>query len=226
MIVQSWLEVTRDSLLNLWLALLNFIPALVGALLVLIIGLIVASAFRWLVERIVVGIKLDTLVRKVGLDTYVERAGFRVNSARFFGFIVYWFFVIVFVMAVSDILQLFAFSFFLRGIIAYLPNIIIAILIMLSAVVLANLSRALVRGSILGAKLHASKFLGSLTWWAIVIFGLLAALVQLGIATSIINTLVTGLIAMVALAGGIAFGLGGKDYASHLLEKLQEETEG
>lgn len=226
MIVQSWLEVTRDSLLNLWMAVLNFVPSLIGALLVLIIGLIVASAFRWLVERVVTGIKLDTLVRKVGLDAYVERAGFRVNSARFFGFIVYWFFVVVFVMAVSDILQLFAFSFFLRGIVAYLPNIIIAILIMLAAVVLANLCRSLVRGSILGAKLHASKFLGSLTWWAIVVFGLLAALVQLGIASSIINTLVTGLIAMVALAGGIAFGLGGKDYASHLLEKLQEETEG
>lgn len=223
--VQSLAEVTRNSLLNLWIGILNFLPLLIGALIVFIIGLIVASAFRWLVERIIAGIKLDTILKRVGLEGFLDRAGYRMNSAKFFGFLVYWFFIIVFVMAVSDILQLLGFSYFLRGVIAYIPNIIVAILIMLTAVIIGNLSRSLVRGSILGAKLHASKFLGSLTWWAIIIFGLLSALVQLGIATSIINTLITGLIAMVALAGGIAFGLGGKEYAIHLLEKLQEETE-
>jgi len=73
--------------------------------------------------------------------------------------------------------------------------------------------------------INAANFLGTLSWWAVIIFGLLAALSQLGIAVTIINTLVTGLVVMVALAGGIAFGLGGKDYASHLIKKFREQVE-
>ena len=222
---QSLAEITRDSLLNVWIGILNFLPSLIGALIVLVIGLIVASAFRWLVERVIAGIKLDSLLRKAGLEPYFDRAGYRMNSGKFFGFVVYWFFVVVFVLAVSDILQLFEFSFFLRGVIVYIPNIVIAILILLSAVIIGNLVRSLIRGSVLGAKLHASKFLGTLAWWAIVVFGLFASLSQLGIAAPIINTLITGFIAMLALAGGISFGLGGKDYAAHLLERLREATE-
>ena len=80
-------------------------------------------------------------------------------------------------------------------------------------------------GASTGARLHAAHFLGALTWWAVIVFGLLTAFVQLGIATPINNTVITGLIAMVALAGGIAFGLGGKDYAAHLLGRLREQTE-
>jgi hypothetical protein len=73
--------------------------------------------------------------------------------------------------------------------------------------------------------LHAAGFLGTLTWWAVVFFGFFAALSQLGVAVALINSLVTGFVAMLALAGGIAFGLGGKDYAAHLLNKLRENVE-
>ena len=73
--------------------------------------------------------------------------------------------------------------------------------------------------------MHHAKFLGSLAGWTSIVFGFLTALVQLGIAVSIINTIITGVIAMFALAGGIAFGLGGKDYAAHLLGKFREQVE-
>ena len=79
--------------------------------------------------------------------------------------------------------------------------------------------------SVMGARLHAARFLGSLSWWAVVIFGFLTSLVQLNIATSVINSLITGLIAMLALAGGLAFGLGGRDYAAYLVGKLRDHTE-
>ena len=137
----------------------------------------------------------------------------------------YWFLTIVFILAATDILGLFGISLFLRDVLAYIPSIIIAVLIMLAAFVLANFSKSVVKASVMSARLHASKFLGTLAWWTIVVFGFLAALIQLGIAVTILNTLITGLIAMIALAGGIAFGLGGKDYAAYLLEKLRRETE-
>jgi len=137
---------------------------------------------------------------------------------------VYWFVVISFLLASSDILGLFAFSSFLRDVLFYIPSIAAAVLIMLATVMLANFTRKVVTASVMSARLHGAHFLGSLTWWAIVIFGFLTALVQLNVATSVINTVITGFIAMLALAGGLAFGLGGRDYAAYLISRLKETT--
>ena len=223
--VQSWTEITVNSLQNLWSQVLNFAPSLIGALIVLIVGLIIASGVRALIERVVNTLKINSLLRQVGLSPFFERAGIQINSGKFFGLLAYWFLVIVFVLAATDILGLFGVSLFLRDILSYIPNIIVAVLIMLAAVVLANFLKSLVKASVLSAKLHGSNFLGVLTWWTMIVFGFLAALIQLGIAAAILNTLITGLIAMIALAGGIAFGLGGKDYAAYLLERFKRETE-
>jgi len=149
----------------------------------------------------------------------------RLRASRFLGQIVNWFLVIAFLLAASDVLGLFALSAFLKDVLFYIPNIVAAVLIMLAAVVLGNVLRKIVQASVMSARLHAANFLGTLTWWAVVIFGLLAALVQLNVAVAVIQTLVTGLIAMLALAGGLAFGLGGKDYAAYLIGKLRDHTE-
>lgn len=222
---QGWTEVLFGSLQGVWVGVVNFIPSLVGAIILIIVGLIVASALKTLVEKIIGAMKLDSLLKKMGLEQYFERAGFHINSGRFLGLLVYWFLVIVFFLAVADILGLYGISLFLRDVIAYIPNIVVAVLIMVAAVLLANFLRSLIRGSIASAKLHSSKFIGTFAWWVVVIFGFLAALMQIGIAASIINTLITGLIAMLAIAGGIAFGLGGKDYAAYLIDKLRNQTE-
>lgn len=219
------MDVTVTSLLNVWTGVINFIPSLIGALIVLIIGLIVASGIRSLIEKVVNLLKIDHLLKKIGVDVYIERAGLRLNSEKFVGGLIYWFLIIVFILAIADILKLEGLSRFLNDVVSYIPNIIAAVLIMLATVVVANFSRSLVKASIMSAKLHASNFLSTLTWWAISIFGLLAVLMQLGVAPMLLNTVITGLIAMVAIAGGIAFGLGGKDYAAHLINKLRERTE-
>jgi hypothetical protein len=128
-------------------------------------------------------------------------------------------------VAIADSLQLYALSTFLGSVLNYLPNVIAAVLIMLAAFVLAHFSRRLVTASVMSAKFHSGPFLGTVTYWVIAVFGLLTALTQLNIASAIIQTIVTGFIAMLALAGGLAFGLGGKDYAAHLLNKLKDRTE-
>jgi hypothetical protein len=135
----------------------------------------------------------------------------QLKSARFLGRIFYWFIVTAFLLAVSDSLKLFALSSFLRDVLYYIPNVIVAALILLAAFVVGNFAKKLVTASVMGAKLHSAKFLGAVSWWAIVVFGFQA--------------LITGFIAMLALAGGLAFGLGGRDYAAHLIGKLKETTE-
>jgi hypothetical protein len=225
MIIQSWTTVVVGSLQSLWQGFMEFVPNLIGALLVFAIGLIVAAGLGALVERILEGLRLDVFLEKIGLKPIFDRAGLRLRVAYFFGRMVYWFIVVAFLLVISDSLGMYALSGFLVSVLNYLPNVIAAVLIMLAALVLAHFLRRVVTASVMSAKLHSGPFLGSFTWWVITIFGFLTALTQLNIATTIIQTFVTGFIAMLALAGGLAFGLGGKDYANHLLNKLRERTE-
>lgn len=222
---QSWIDILGGSLQNLWWGVAGFLPNFILAIIVFIVGLIVASLVGAVVEKVFESVKLDTLLHKVGLSPYFERAGVQLKSARFLGRLVYWFIVVAFLLAVSDSLKLFALSSFLRDVLYYIPNVIVAALILLASLVVGNLAKKLVTVSVMGAKLHAAKFLGALAWWAIVTFGFFTALTQLGIAMAIIQALITGFIAMLALAGGLAFGLGGRDYAAHLIGKLRETTE-
>lgn len=226
MVIQDWLSVIVGSLQNLWVGAIGVLGNIIGALIVLIVGLIVASGLGALVERVVGLLKVDKLLHSLGVQEYFERAGLNMNSGRFVGRLVYWFLVVVFLLAATDILGFYTLSNFLREVLLYIPNVIVAVLIMLAAVVVANFMRNLVRASVKSARLHAAHFLGSLTWWAVVLFGFFASLAQLGIAVSIVNSIVTGFVAMLALAGGIAFGLGGKDYAEGLVNRLREHTEG
>lgn len=226
MLMQSWTDVIAGSLQNLWYGFIMFVPNIVAAVVVLIIGLIVAAGLAAVIEKIFEALHLDGFLGKLGLKPYFERAGLQMRVSYFLGRLVFWFIAIAFLLAASDSLGLYALSGFLTSVLNYLPNVIAAVLILLAAVVLASFLRRVVIASVMGAKLHAAHFLGTLTWWTIVVFGFLAALSQLNIAAAIVQTIVTGFIAMLALAGGLAFGLGGKDYAHHLLDKLKDRTEG
>lgn len=225
MAVQDLSIAILNSLQSLWFGFAMFIPSLIGAIIIIIIGLIFANFFGTVIEKVFVALKLDHLLMKLELEPYLERAGMKLRGARFLGRLTYWFIAIAFVVAAADQLHLTAFSSFLTDILRYIPNVVIAALIMLAAFVAANFIRGIIRVSVKGAKLHGSNFLGTLAWWSIVIFGILTALTQLNIATGIIQSIVTGFIAMLALAGGLAFGLGGRDYAAHLVNKLRDHTE-
>ena len=226
MVVQSWTDVVAASLQGLWYGFVGFIPNLVGAIVVLIIGLIVAAGLGLIVEKIFEAVRLDAFLEKLGVKPYFDRAGIKLRASYFLGRLVYWFIVLAFLLAVCSSLGLYALSGFLTNVLNYLPNVIAAVLIMLTAVVVAEFLRRTVVASVMGAKLSAPHFLGALTWWTVVVFGFLAALTQLDIAATIIQTIVTGFIAMLALAGGLAFGLGGRDYAHHLLDRWKDRMEG
>ncbi len=223
--IQDWTSVVVGSLQNLWFGVMGTIGSIIGALIVLLIGLVIAAGLGALIERVIQAVKLDKALANLGFQEYFNRAGIALNSAKFFGKIVYWFFVVVFLLAASDILGFYSLSTFLKETLLYIPNVVVAVLILLAAVVIANVLKRIVQASVTGAKLHAAKFLGSLTWWAVVVFGFFASLSQLGVAVAIINALVTGFVAMLAIAGGIAFGLGGKEYAGHLISKFRDHVE-
>lgn len=161
----------------------------------------------------------------MGVDKFCERAGWKLNSGKFLGEVIRWFFIVVFLLAATDILKLTAISSFLKDVVLYLPNIIIAIIIIIASIIVADFLASLIKGTLKGANLYASQFLSNLTRWVVLIFGFLTALLQLGVGVTIINTVITGVIVMFAIAGGIAFGLGGKDYAAHLIDEFRNRIE-
>ena len=225
MLVQNWVDILLSSLEGLWLEVVSFVPDLVGAIIVVVVGLIVAVGLEKLAERIIYHIKLDTLLRKLSVEMYLNRANLELNSGHFVGKFVYWFILLAFVLTASDILGFNALSRFIGDVLFYIPNVMVAALIMIVTLITSHFMRKLVSVSVLGIRVHGGRFLGSIAWWVVFVFGSLVALAQLGVANTIIETFVAGLIAMFALAGGLAFGLGGKDTASRILDKLRGEWE-
>jgi hypothetical protein len=221
--VQTWGEAITISLISLWERFINFLPALVGAILVFVAGWIVAVALGKVVEHIVKMVKIDDVMEKAGTKARMKKVGVEFNVAKSLGGLVKWFLILVFLMAATDILKLIQVTSFLNSIVLYLPNVVVAAVILAVAFLVANFVFAVVKGSTKMAGIVSATLLATIAKWAIMIFGLLAALVQLGIATSLIQTLFIGLVAMLSLAGGLAFGLGGKDEAAMILKKLRQE---
>lgn len=225
MLAQNWTEVMIGSLQNVWASVVGYLPTFIGALIVLLVGLAIASLLGKLIEKIFKAIKIDEFFQKIGLGKYAEKGGFQLRIAWFLGRLVYWFLVIVIVLALSDKLGFIALSSFLRDVLLYIPNIVVAILILLAVIVLANFLRSVVKKTVQTTKFGGAGFLATLTWWVVILFGVAAALTQLRVAVTIVNTIVIAVIAAAGLAAGLAFGLGGKDEAARLLAKLRKEVE-
>ena len=220
--VQNWGEAITMSLLDLWARFVDFLPSLIGALLVFFLGLIVAVALGKVAEKLIKFLRIDQLIEKMKIGEKFKDSGVEIKVSIFFGELVKWFLILVFLMAATDILKLTQVSVFLNSVILYIPNIVIATIILSVAFLLGNLVFHAVRSSTRVAGVLSASFLATIAKWAIIIFGLLAALIQLGIAVSLVNTIFIGLISALSLAFGLSFGLGGKEEAALILKKVRE----
>ena len=221
--IQTWGEAISYSLIDLWVRFIEYVPTIIGALLVFLLGVIIASILGKLVERIVRAIRIDQAIDRVKIGEKLKEHGIEITFSHFFGKVVQWFLVLVFLMAATDILGLNQVTDYLNSIILYLPNVIVATIILTIAFLLGSIAYTIVRSSTKAAGVMSATLLATIIKWSIVIFGLLAALIQLGIAVSLVNTIFIGLIAAISLAAGLAFGLGGKEEAALILKKLREE---
>lgn len=218
------IDIILSSLQTIWVNFAGFLPILLAALIVFIIGWLISITLGKLANRLMKVIKLDDALAKIGVNKALTKAKLKLDSGKFFEELVKWFFIIVFLMAAVDILGLSQVSEFLREKILYfIPNIVVAAIILVAAVIVADFLQKLVKASVDATGLKASGFISGITKWAILIVGFKTAIEQLGITATLINTILIGLVAMLALAGGLAFGLGGKDQAAKFLEKLKED---
>lgn len=222
MVLNTWGDVIVASLQQVWATVLQFLPRLLGALVVFVAGWIVAVALGKVVEHVIRALRIDSVLEKLEFHKPLDRAGIRLNSAAFLGGLVKWFLIVVFLLAAVNILNLAAVGQFLNDVLLYLPRVIVAALILVIAALVAETAERVVRGGVESAGMRGG-LVGAVTRWSIWVFAIVAVLLQLGIASALIQTVVTGLVAMIAIAGGIAFGLGGKEHASDVISKVRRE---
>ncbi len=219
-----WGNAVLNPLQDIWGRFLLFLPSLVGAVVILLVGWIVAAGLDRLVTQILKQLKIDGALNKVGAKTFFDKSGVDLEVSEVVGNLVRWTILLVAFLAASDILGLSKVTDFLNQILVYIPNVFVAIAILLIGVLAAHFFAGVVRGTVGAARVKAAHFLGAMTKWVIYIFTILVALNQLGIAASIIDRLITAVFFMVALAGGLAFGLGGQKTAADTLDDLRKEV--
>jgi len=193
------------------------------SLLIILVGWLVSVGIGRLVAALLDKIKINQALKRMGWEEALAKADIELNVSKFLGWIVKWIFVIIFLMVASEVLGLAGFTEFLSKVLDYVPNIIIAALIFIVAVFLTDFSYRIVLVSAQKARISYSKLLGAAIRGGIWTFAILAILLQLGVASEIIEAMVYGMVGIITLAVGLAFGLGGKDLAAEILKELKEK---
>ena len=225
MVGENWTDITLSALSELWHGIILFIPRLIASLFVIIIGWIAGAIVGKIVREVLSKLKFDLIFEKLGWQETLEKAEIKTKPSGFIGEIGKWIIFIVFLISGIKIL----FSGyqvelkFLDQIVSWLPNLIVAVVIFIVAVVLADILGKIIQASVSKSGIGYSKFLGTATRWTIYILAGLMILRQLGVTPSIIDAIVMGLVGTFVLAFGLAFGLGGKETAAKIIEDIRKK---
>ncbi|OGH12003.1 MAG: hypothetical protein A2857_05140 [Candidatus Levybacteria bacterium RIFCSPHIGHO2_01_FULL_36_15] len=213
-------ETFTSTVNSAFVSVIDFIPRLVSGLIVLLLGLIIASFLKQILLELFKLIKLDGVLKRYGVPESAEG----ISWASILAELAKWFVIILFLVPAVDAWGLGRFVDVLNGLIMYLPNVFVAVLLLLVGFVIARLVNDLLLASIHGVSRDVAKTIATVGRWSVMVFVVLVVLNQLGIASDLIRILFAGFVAMLALAGGLAFGLGGRDAAKEVLNKLIKKT--
>jgi small-conductance mechanosensitive channel len=199
-------------------AIVGALPALIGALIILVIGFIIAKVLQGIVTRVLLGMGFEGWMEQGGIRQFFDRSQTNQTPLSILGKLIFWLVFFIAITMAVDTLGISAISDVLAQFIAYIPQIIAAILILVLATLLANFVAGIVRGA------TGSNIAGSVAQYGIIVFAAFAALTQLGIAEELIAPTFLILLGSVALAAAIAFGLGGQGVARQMVEDGYEKS--
>jgi hypothetical protein len=209
--------------------LIVFIANLLLAMVVFIIGYLVSVGIGKIISEILKSIKFNKLFEKEGWKKALERASVSVNPSEFIGAIFKWVFVIVSLLLAVDILKLTSFAGFLTQVLNYLPNVIVAVLIFVVAIIISDIIEKVVRVTVERLKVGYGYIASSIIKWAIWIFVFFMILDLILPANLLIKTLYTsivyGIVGALSLGVGLAIGLGGKDTAAKIISDIYRKIE-
>ncbi len=217
--IQDWGTAIFNALANAVNLILAFIPRLIGFLVILIVGLIIAALVAKAVTFLLRKVGFDRMSDRIGLTRFEQHMGVRMDTAGVLGRVVYWFIVLIFLVPAADALGVPAVSNVLNQFVAYIPNVFMAILVLFLGALAGTVVGDLVRGAVASANIGNPNLLAAIARWAIIAFAALIALEQLKITPDLINELFGAVVLALAIAFGLAFGLGGQDAARRWLAR-------
>jgi hypothetical protein len=223
MVLTDWTSAVNDSWINIWDRFINFLPNLIGAAIILVIGWIIGILVALVIDRLFRVIGLQTLFDKAKVEDVLKKSGTDKDATSMLAAVVKWIVFLVAFIAAANVLNLPEVANFLDKILAYVPSVVAAGAILIIGLILANFLGVVMKASLSASDLGAADTVSLVTRYAIIIFAFLAALAQLGIASSMIQTLFLGVVAFLAIAGGLAFGLGGQGVAKDWLEHIRKQ---
>ena len=213
------LELTNSILVNFFQSLAAFLPNLLGGLVILVIGLLIGGIVKHVLVSVFGFLRIETWLEKAKL---FKKAEVKIWENVLIE-LLKWALIIVFLVPALEVWGLSQATVFLNQFLVYLPNVIVAVVIGFVGLLAANLVSDLVRHSVRTVGATSANSLAVFTRGAITFFTVLVVLNQLGVAQDLIRILFTGIVAMLALAGGLAFGLGGQELAKEILEELKKK---
>lgn len=212
---------------DVWAGVVQYLPKIITAVIIFILGWIIGAILGRVIAQIIKSLKVDQIFENTEISDTFTRAGFRLSIGGFIGGLIKWFVITVFLVASFDILGLSQVNEFLKNVVLeFIPNVIVAVFVLVAGALLADTIERVIAGGAKAARIHSAQFFGVVARWAIWIFAILIALSQIGIAREFMQTLFLGVVVMFSLAGGLAFGLGGKDAAGRFLEKMRHDMGG
>jgi hypothetical protein len=208
---------------NIVVALVNFTPQLIGAIAVLLLGLVVSSWFKVVFKEIIQAINISRAFKHTQFHPYFSQADIRKKLAELFGEGVKWLTLYIFTIAALNVVGLTTVSTFLTGLLGLIPNIVAAGFIFIVGVLLAGVAESLIKNAIIPFDPATARFAGKGASYTVVVLGSLIALSELGIGDRFIQIVFIGFIAMISLSFGLALGLGSKDLVKDSLSRWYQK---
>lgn len=223
MVIQDWTSAVSTSWSVIWERFINFLPNLIGAVIILVVGWILGMVVALLIDRLFRIIGLQTLFEKAKVEDIIKKGDVDKDATALLASVAKWIIYLVAFIAASSTLKLPDVANFLNSILAYIPQAVAAGAILLIGLILAHFLSSVIKGSVKAGGLASADAIAIIIRYSIIIFTFLAVLSQLGIAQNFIGTMFIGVVAFLAIAGGLSFGLGGQGVAQEWLEKLRKD---
>ena len=220
--VIEWKNLIVEPVTQMLTKIMAYLPVLLGALVILIVGWLIAKAIKRIVDWLLKLIRFDTLADKAGISAILRKGDLEISAREVVSNIVYWLIMIMVLVMTVDALGLPKTSDVLASLFAYVPNVIAALLVLIVAMFLASFVSGIVRTAAGNANLPKPQVFAGISRWAIIIFAVTISLEQLGIAPLLVTATFNIILGGVCLALALAFGLGGKDAAAKYLEELRK----
>ncbi len=214
------LDIFVSSLASFWTQLASFIPQLLGAILALVLGWMLAKLARTGVMRLLVLLKFDKATEKSGLESFMQHAELDLSVATLLGNLVYWLIILVMIVTVANSLGLSMVADLFNKVVLYIPNVIVAILVLVFGTILARFINRLVFAWLSNMEFQGALTVSTFSEYAMLVFVFFMALEQLQIANELLTAAFIIGFGAVGLAFAIAFGLGGKEWAGRVIEKV------